>query len=1672
MASARTFTSYINAALEPNAEASFDRLAASATKSYGAITRAALGAELATKRAASAVSAGGNARQTSTIRAAAGLSGGGRSTAGGGATRAQTQGFNNVGRAADAASRSTDRAGRSLAAYSRETSNAAKRQTVLTNSLRATATTLNIAQGPLGPIAGRVNAIAGALENLTGFRLGIAGVGAALFGLGRAGVAFTNIESRLKPLYDSQVQVNAAMDDIVGIANRARTSLEPIVDLYVKITSAGEDLGISAERAARLTELASKAAILSGGSRQAQEAGLLQFSQALGSGNLGGEELRSVKENTFALAQAIAKGFENADGSIGTTIGNLKKLAEQGELTSDRVAAALERSAGSIDAKFAKMPITLGQAVQSTSNNLTVLVGRLDSTLGLTSGVARGIALVGDNLRLVGAIAIGAAAAFGAIKVAPLLAGVSALAAQAKQAAAYPAAVNRIAQARLAAATASQAQHTREVAALTAERTQIQSNIAALETKRRLAASDRARALNQPNPSARLAAAAANEERAAVRGLAGERQRLGVITAATTAANGRLAASNTAVAVATRNASAASGVFGRTVRGLLGVFNPYALLIGGVVTLLIAYASRTTNAEIATRGLTAAQRDAIDAIDAQTEAYERQTQAIRDNRRNKAAEGAEAAQTDLNARRNSLAAQVRVFGEYARLSEKDRATVAAIGRAIEQSTSGDEIARQYERLQQIRNRNPRANDAGLGFKAGAKEVDEEFAEFRKASERLRYNKQNYRELTAKEEAIQSTRGGNRPAAATAAELRAKAIVEAEDDGTDSIRAAGARRTAAYKELDREFGVKGGKVDPARAAEYQERSRQIESTYKGEVEAIKAGAAAARQARADARKAETAERGAARKAEAAEAKRVRDAATMGEKRSDILSGYDAAPRAIDRARDQIEDLQAFVDKAVDGVAFVGKTRAEVEKIKEINPLGRGIYTQEMADADAANIERGVRKPIADATLEYERQRQITDLIIQGRDQEAEAHRRAYELADQVGELNEQEYQTILDQVKAEESRNFALERRQRIVSTLQGMVDTARDATAELIEDLGSGEGFRAVGNFFKNLQRSATRAFARQITEKIFAGADEKVAALIRSRAPVEQATAFFAGKLSETGEAAGNLAAALNNAAAAATGAPAGTGGGLPGGGTPIGGLGGIFNILTGAIPAVAKIAVAETVDKQEDIIVSGRRPAGPPQQPKDQKLPNAKEVGRTITGSATEFLDKTFKTGTFFKGIGEGVSKAFGGAAKGQFASGVARSLGIKQSNTGAQIGGAIGAFIPQLGPLGPFIGGLIGGTLGGLLKKTKTGTATIGAGGGGGLDITGTGGNSAKFKAQSSAAADSIIGAAQQLAEQLGGGIEANRATLSVGVRDGKLRLDTSGRGQTKKSRGAIDFGEDEQGLIEAAMRDLISDGVITGISQASQNILRAGRNLQVQIEKAALIESIPRRLLQRTDPVRYAVEEINREFGKMIAALKEGGGTAEQFADAQKLYELERAEAIKQATQQAGTAIDQFLKDMVGGNNSPLNRRTVYANAQKALDDFRTDISAGKVVDQQELLSAARNFQEASRSLNGSSQAFFSDFDSIFQLLTKARDNAGLNTNVTNLPASPFASDASVQQAIANANDNQVGAIQDQTAALLAGLGGLPAAIAAALGGVRTTAGSGGSALSLMPMVREK
>ena len=219
------------------------------------------------------------------------------------------------------------------------------------------------------------------------------------------------------------------------------------------------------------------------------------------------------------------------------------------------------------------------------------------------------------------------------------------------------------------------------------------------------------------------------------------------------------------------------------------------------------------------------------------------------------------------------------------------------------------------------------------------------------------------------------------------------------------------------------------------------------------------------------------------------------------------------------------------------------------------------------------------------------------------------------------------------------------------------------------------------------------------------------------------------------------------------------------------------------------------------------------------------------------------------------------------------------------------------------------------------------------------------------------------------------------------------------------------------MRAAIGAALSDGAIKGISDASQRILKAGKDLQQAITKAVAIESIPKRLRAITNPVGAALDNLNKEFADLISYLKEGSASAQQFADAQKLYDLERAAAVKQAIEQVTGSLKGLYDNLTIGNDA-LSLRDRKAAAQAAYQPLAARVAAGDTSAYAEYSDAARALLDIERQLSGSQSGYF-DLLSQVTTLTKAQLDAQQKLiDATNTSDSPFSSSPT-----SAANDNQ-------------------------------------------------
>lgn len=252
---------------------------------------------------------------------------------------------------------------------------------------------VNQADQSVGRMGQTADGVARQIRNLAG----AIGLGLSVREVVRYADAWTNLNNRLRLVTSGAEEFSAAQRGIFQVAQQTRQPLEATAELYQRIAMNQDQLGLSGQGVVDITRTISQAMVISGTSAQGAQAALIQLGQAFASGTLRGEELNSVLEQAPGLAQAIAAG-------MGVTIGQLRALGAEGQLTADAVVKALQDQADAVNQQFSQMAPTVDQAMTSIGNSMLELVGRMDEVSGMSGTLASSLSSLAAQMRPSGAI--------------------------------------------------------------------------------------------------------------------------------------------------------------------------------------------------------------------------------------------------------------------------------------------------------------------------------------------------------------------------------------------------------------------------------------------------------------------------------------------------------------------------------------------------------------------------------------------------------------------------------------------------------------------------------------------------------------------------------------------------------------------------------------------------------------------------------------------------------------------------------------------------------------------------------------------------------------------------------------------------------------------------------------------------------------------------------------------------------------------------------------------------------------------------------------------------------------------------------------------------------------------------------------------------------------------
>ncbi|EPD35915.1 tape measure protein, partial [Delftia acidovorans] len=263
--------------------------------------------------------------------------------------------------------------------------------------------------------------------------MAVAGVGFGANELIAMVDGYTKFTAQLKLATKGASDYGVAMVSVKRIATDAQQGLGEVGTLYARIANGTAELGLNQRKLADITETVSLALKVSGATASESSSAMLQLSQAFASGVLRGEEFNSVNEAAPRLMKALADG-------INVPVGALRKMAEEGKLTSAVLSEALPKALGQLREE-AKEVQTIGGAFTVLKNNIMEMVGAQSNASGTTKAFASGINALANNLDLLAAAGGAVAVVLGARFAASITASGVAFAASAVQAARYQAAL-------------------------------------------------------------------------------------------------------------------------------------------------------------------------------------------------------------------------------------------------------------------------------------------------------------------------------------------------------------------------------------------------------------------------------------------------------------------------------------------------------------------------------------------------------------------------------------------------------------------------------------------------------------------------------------------------------------------------------------------------------------------------------------------------------------------------------------------------------------------------------------------------------------------------------------------------------------------------------------------------------------------------------------------------------------------------------------------------------------------------------------------------------------------------------------------------------------------------------------------------------------------------------
>lgn len=206
---------------------------------------------------------------------------------------------------------------------------------------------------------------------------------------------YTAIQNRMKLYITDAKELGKVNSQLAQFSMENNVGLRETATLFSRLAPSMQKLGANTAAITTVVDAFGKSMRIGGATAMEAASATIQFSQAMASGKLAGDEFRSISEASPRFLKAIAEGS-------GIAADKLKEMSSAGMLTTQVISKALLKEYPKLIEENKKLGVTLEQGANAIKTGFLVAIGEFNEGAGITKALGEAMMDLAQGM-LVGA---------------------------------------------------------------------------------------------------------------------------------------------------------------------------------------------------------------------------------------------------------------------------------------------------------------------------------------------------------------------------------------------------------------------------------------------------------------------------------------------------------------------------------------------------------------------------------------------------------------------------------------------------------------------------------------------------------------------------------------------------------------------------------------------------------------------------------------------------------------------------------------------------------------------------------------------------------------------------------------------------------------------------------------------------------------------------------------------------------------------------------------------------------------------------------------------------------------------------------------------------------------------------------------------------------------------